>query len=72
MEQSVHFPLLIFSFDLFAHVMVFLVTVTLPANTNFEYKYIRKFNGAVTWESDPNNQATTPASGSFTINDTWR
>jgi len=52
--------------------MVFLVTVTLPANTNFEYKYIRKFNGAVTWESDPNNQATTPASGSFTINDTWR
>lgn len=48
------------------------ITVTLPANTNFQYKYIRKFNGAVTWESDPNNSQTTPASGSFTINDTWR
>ncbi|KAF8964433.1 glycoside hydrolase family 15 protein [Flammula alnicola] len=48
------------------------VTVTLPANSDFQYKYIRKFNGAVTWESDPNNSQTTPASGSFTINDTWR
>jgi len=48
------------------------ITVTLPANTNFFYKYIRKFNGQVTWESDPNNSQTTPASGSYTINDTWR
>ena len=48
------------------------VTVTLPANTQFEYKYIRKFNGGITWESDPNNSQTTPASGPFTINDTWR
>ncbi|CAA7262982.1 unnamed protein product [Cyclocybe aegerita] len=48
------------------------ITVTLPASTIFEYKYIRKFNGAVTWESDPNNSNTTPAIGSFTINDTWR
>ena len=48
------------------------VTVTLPANTSFEYKYIRKFNGDITWESDPNNSQTTPASGSYTVNDTWR
>ncbi|KAF9533066.1 glucoamylase [Crepidotus variabilis] len=48
------------------------VSVTLPANTNFEYKYIRKFNGAITWESDPNNSNTTPASGTYTINDSWR
>lgn len=48
------------------------VTVNLPANTVIQYKYIRKNNGAVTWESDPNNQITTPASGSFTQNDSWR
>jgi len=48
------------------------ITVTLPANTSFQYKYIRKFNGAITWESDPNNSQVTPASGSYTINDTWR
>ncbi|KAF8176989.1 glucoamylase [Pholiota molesta] len=47
------------------------VTVTIPANTNFQYKYIRKFNGAVTWEDDPNNSQTTPASGSVTFNDSW-
>ncbi|KAF8798899.1 glycoside hydrolase family 15 protein [Phlegmacium glaucopus] len=55
-----------------ANYPIWSVTVTLPANTNFQYKYIRKFNGAITWESDPNNSQTTPASGSFTINDTWR
>ena len=49
-----------------------LVTVNLPASTAIEYKYIRKFNGQVTWESDPNNSITTPSSGSFTQNDTWR
>lgn len=48
------------------------VTLTLPANSVFEYKYIRKLNGAVTWESDPNNSQTTPGSGLFLINDTWR
>ncbi|PPQ92630.1 hypothetical protein CVT25_007709 [Psilocybe cyanescens] len=48
------------------------ITVSLPANTAIQYKYIRKFNGAVTWESDPNNSKTTPASGTLTINDTWR
>ncbi|KAF9477190.1 glucoamylase G2 [Pholiota conissans] len=48
------------------------ITVNLPANTAIQYKYIRKFNGAVTWESDPNNSFTTPASGSYTLSDTWR
>ncbi|KAF8582245.1 carbohydrate-binding module family 20 protein [Ramaria rubella] len=48
------------------------ITVNLPANTAIQYKYIRIFNGAVTWESDPNMQITTPASGSFTENDVWR
>jgi glucoamylase len=47
-------------------------TVSLPANTAVQYKYIRKNNGAVTWSSDPNFQITTPASGSATENDSWR
>ncbi|KAK0441631.1 glucoamylase [Armillaria borealis] len=48
------------------------ITLNLPASTTFQYKYIRKFNGGVTWESDPNRQFTTPASGSSVINDSWR
>jgi len=48
------------------------ITVTLPASTSFEYKYIRKFNEGVTWETDPNNFQSTPATGCFTINDAWR
>ena len=48
------------------------VTLTLPADTVFEYKYIRKFDGVVTWESDPNNAQTTPGSGPYVINDVWR
>ncbi|KAI0821308.1 glucoamylase [Irpex lacteus] len=48
------------------------VTVNVPANTAIQYKYIRKNNGAVTWESDPNNQFTSPASGTYTLNDNWR
>ena len=49
-----------------------LVTVDLPANSRVEYKYIRKFNGRVTWESDPNRVINTPASGSITEGDQWR
>ncbi|CEL55684.1 glucoamylase [Rhizoctonia solani AG-1 IB] len=48
------------------------ITVNLPANTQIQYKYIRKYNGAVTWESDPNRSFTTPASGSYNLNDSWR
>ncbi|EUC57047.1 glucoamylase [Rhizoctonia solani AG-3 Rhs1AP] len=48
------------------------ITVNLPANTNIQYKYVRKNNGAVTWESDPNRSFTTPASGTYNLNDSWR
>ncbi|KAF8893880.1 glucoamylase [Infundibulicybe gibba] len=48
------------------------MTVNVPASSSIQYKYIRKFNGAVTWESDPNMQINTPASGNFIENDTWR
>ncbi|KAK0221592.1 glucoamylase [Armillaria fumosa] len=48
------------------------ITLNLPASITFQYKFIRKFNGAVTWESDPNREFTTPASGSSVINDSWR
>ncbi|KAF7967354.1 hypothetical protein HWV62_34661 [Athelia sp. TMB] len=48
------------------------VTVNLPANTAFQYKMIRlETSGAWTWESDPNRSATTVASGTQTISDTW-
>ncbi|KAG9119052.1 hypothetical protein FRC07_006118 [Ceratobasidium sp. 392] len=48
------------------------ITVDLPANTQIQYKYIRKYNGATTWESDPNRSFTTPASGTYSVTDTWR
>ncbi|KAH9837566.1 glycoside hydrolase superfamily [Rhodofomes roseus] len=47
------------------------VTVDLPPSTTIEYKYITKVNGDVTWEDDPNNEITTPPSGSVTQNDSW-
>ncbi|KAJ7797654.1 hypothetical protein B0H14DRAFT_51384 [Mycena olivaceomarginata] len=48
------------------------IAVNVPASTLIEYKYIRKNNGAVTWELDPNNRFSSPANGSFALNDTWR
>ncbi|KAG6890531.1 hypothetical protein C0995_007733 [Termitomyces sp. Mi166 len=52
---------------------VWALTVPLPASTVFEYKFIRKAaDGAVTWESDPNRQATVAASGSQTLTSSWR
>ncbi|KAJ7175109.1 glycoside hydrolase family 13 protein [Mycena crocata] len=52
---------------------VWTITVNLPPNTSFEYKFIRKeVDGSVVWESDPNRSATTNASGSQTISTTWR
>ncbi|QRV93216.1 glycoside hydrolase family 15 protein [Ceratobasidium sp. AG-Ba] len=48
------------------------ITVNLPASTAIQYKFIRKYNGAVTWESDPNRSIMTPSSGTYTENDTWR
>ncbi|SCV39017.1 probable glucan 1,4-alpha-glucosidase [Fusarium fujikuroi] len=51
------------------------VKVKIPSDTSFEYKYIKKTSdGAVTWESDPNNSAATGSKcgSSSTINDEWR
>jgi len=48
-------------------------TLTLPAGTSFEYKYIKRDgSGNVTWESGGNRTATVGANGSLTLNDTWR
>ncbi|KAI0926850.1 hypothetical protein AcV5_007534 [Taiwanofungus camphoratus] len=47
------------------------ITVYLPPSTTIQYKYITKYNGDVTWEDDPNNEITTPASGSVTQSDSW-
>ena len=44
----------------------------LPANTSFQYKYIKKNpDGSITWESDPNRAAST-GTGPLVLNDTWR
>ncbi|KWV29406.1 carbohydrate-binding module family 20 domain-containing protein [Micromonospora rifamycinica] len=48
-------------------------TVALPANTAFEYKYLKKNpDGTVTWESGGNRSATVGSTGSWSANDTWR
>jgi len=49
-------------------------TLTLPANTAVEYKYIKKDGaGAVTWESGANRTLTTGAGGTaMTVNDSWK
>ena len=47
-------------------------TVTLPANTAIEYKFIAKTSsGTVTWEPGSNHAYTVPASGSGTVNAAW-
>ncbi|TFK64214.1 glycoside hydrolase [Pluteus cervinus] len=52
---------------------VWTLTVNIPPNTTFQYKFIRKeTNGSVVWESDPNRQDTVPASGTQTLTSTWR
>lgn len=48
------------------------VTVAIPASTRFSYKYIRKNNGQVTWEADPDRSFESPASGSASTNDQWK
>lgn len=46
--------------------------VTLPANTSFQYKYVKKnSDGSITWESDPNRSAST-GTGTLTLSDSWR
>lgn len=47
-------------------------TVSLPAGTAFEYKYLKKNpDGSVTWESDPNRRYTT-GTANASVHDTWR
>ena len=49
------------------------VTVNVPASITISYKFIRKNNGDIKWESDPNRSFTSPAKGgSVTLRDTWR
>lgn len=48
------------------------VTLSIPANTAIQFKFLRKANGQVTWQSDPNNAYTIPASGTYVINENWR
>jgi alpha-amylase len=47
-------------------------TVPLPPSTTIEFKYIKINGGNVVWESDSNRILNTPASGSVTLNDTWK
>ncbi|KAJ7758125.1 glycoside hydrolase family 15 protein [Mycena maculata] len=56
-----------------ANYPIWSITVEVPASTIIDYKYIRQQDGVVTWESDPNNEFTSPSvNGSTTLNDTWR
>lgn len=55
-----------------ANYPVWSATLDLPADTYFEYKYIKKDpDGTVEWESGANRYYTTGSSGSITFNDTW-
>lgn len=49
-------------------------TVSLPAGTSIQYKYIKKNGSQVIWESDPNRARTTATSApcSATWSDSWR
>ncbi|CAK5270005.1 unnamed protein product [Mycena citricolor] len=56
-----------------ANYPVWSVTLSLPANTSFQYKFIRKeTDGSIQWESDPNRSFTTGASGTQTVSSSWR
>lgn len=48
-------------------------TLSLPAGTTVEYKYIkRNGSGTVVWESGANRVLTIPSSGTVTLHDVWR
>ncbi|MEU4218054.1 carbohydrate-binding module family 20 domain-containing protein [Actinoplanes sp. NPDC026623] len=46
-------------------------TVSLPANTAIEYKYVKKNGSAVTWETGANRTLNTGSTCTLTVNDTW-
>lgn len=55
---------------------IWFVTVSLPAGTSFEYKYIRvESDGSIVWESDPNGSYTVPSGcgvSTVVLSTTWR
>jgi alpha-amylase len=53
---------------------VWRATVSLPANTAVQYKYIKKEGSTVIWESDPDRTRTTATTSPCTATwtDTWR
>jgi alpha-amylase len=53
---------------------VWRATVSLPASTSVQYKYIKKNGDQVIWESDPNRTRTTPSASPCTATwtDSWR
>ncbi|KAJ7074222.1 alpha-amylase, partial [Mycena amicta] len=53
---------------------VWSVSVVLPPNTQFQYKFIRVNSGStVQWESDPNRSYTTLSAGSsVTVSSSWK
>jgi alpha-amylase len=47
-------------------------TISIPFNTTYQYKYIRKdASGNVTWEFDPNRSHSTTTACSVTYSETW-
>jgi alpha-amylase len=46
-------------------------TVTLPANTAVEYKYVKKNGSAVAWEAGANRTLNTGSACTLTVNDAW-
>ncbi|NUP46525.1 MAG: alpha-amylase, partial [Catenulispora sp.] len=56
-----------------ANYPVWRATVTLPPNTAFEYKYIKKDpDGSIEWESGSNRTASSGTGATLTLNDTWK
>ncbi|MER5605774.1 carbohydrate-binding module family 20 domain-containing protein [Micromonospora tulbaghiae] len=48
-------------------------TVSLPRSTGLEFKFVKlTAAGAVTWESGANRTFTTPATGTYTVTETFR
>jgi alpha-amylase len=46
-------------------------TVSLPANTTVEYKYVKKEGSTITWESGANRTFTTGTACTLSLTDTW-
>jgi alpha-amylase len=52
---------------------VWSAAISLPPNTTFEYKYIKKDpDGTIEWESGANRTAATGSAATLTLNDSWK